>query len=278
MTTQNLISRDFHGATIRQRSDGYLNATDMCQATNKRLNDYKRLKSTKEYIKALSSDTGIPASNIIKGVKGIQKGKTAQDQGTWIHPNASIHLAIWCSPDFAVLVTKWVFELLTEGSVSLNPEQSKQKIVQLVQAKSKELDNQRIIGNAKRIALNDFIKEHSGYDVLELLGIESQVAEVQQALLNPTKIAERVSLKNAIAVNKELIALGLQTKHYDNKKHVYYELTEKGLKYGQYQDTKIRKASKTIRGIKWYDSVLKFFQLVLTPTIKPLPQPNFQLF
>ncbi len=62
--------------------------------------------------------------------------------------------------------------------------------------------------------------------------MESQVAEIQQALLNPTKITKRVSLKSAIAVNKKLIALGLQTKHYDSNKHVYYELTEKGLKYG----------------------------------------------
>ena len=174
-------------------------------------------------------------------------------------------------------MTKWVFELLTKGSVALNPEQSKQKVVLLVQAKSKELDNQKITGNAKRIALNDFIKEHSGYDVLELLGIESQVAEVQQALLNPTKIAERVSLKSAIAVNKELVTLGLQTKHYD-KKNVYYELTEKDLKYGQYQDSKIRKVSKTIRAIKWYDSVLKLFQLVLIPAVKSLPQPTLKLF
>ncbi|RKZ37160.1 MAG: hypothetical protein DRQ49_11200 [Gammaproteobacteria bacterium] len=64
MTNQQLISRDFHGATIRQRSDGYLNSTDMCQSTGKRLNDYRRLKSTQEYIVALSSDAGIPASNI----------------------------------------------------------------------------------------------------------------------------------------------------------------------------------------------------------------------
>ena len=28
----------------------------------------------------------------------------------------------------------------------------------------------------------------------------------------------------------------LQTKHYDSKKNIYYELTKKGLKYGQYQD------------------------------------------
>jgi hypothetical protein len=99
MTTQLMISRDFHGATIRQRSsDGYLNATDMCQSTGKRLNDYRRLKSTQEYIVALSSDAGIPASNIIQVVKGVQKGKTAQDQGTWIHPYAS-SLKEQCSLD-----------------------------------------------------------------------------------------------------------------------------------------------------------------------------------
>ena len=80
--------------------------------------------------------------------------------------------------------------------------------------------------------------------------MESQVAEIQQALLNPTKITKRVSLKSAIAVNKELIALGLQTKHYDSNKHVYYELTEKGLKYSQYQDFAIGKTSR--RNIKWY--------------------------
>ena len=49
MATQ-LISRDFHGATIRQRSDGYLNATDMCQASGKLFTGYKRLKSTQAFI------------------------------------------------------------------------------------------------------------------------------------------------------------------------------------------------------------------------------------
>ncbi len=271
MTTQNLINRDFHGATIRQRSDGYLNATDMCKAVGKKFNDYKRLKSTQEYLEVFILKAGIPAIRIIEV-------KTGRYGSTWIHPKIAVHLAMWCSPEFAVLVTDWVFELLTTGTVSLNPEQSKQKAVLLVQAKFKELDNQKIVGNTKRIALNDFIREQFGYDTLTIFEMEFQVAEVQQALLNPTKIAERVSLKSAIAVNKELITLGLQTKHYDNKKNVYYELTEKGLKYGQYQDSKISKASKTIRGIKWYDSVLKLFQLVLIPAIKPLPQPNFQLF
>ncbi len=272
MTTQNLINRDFHGTTIHQRnSDGYFDATSMCKATGKHFKHYMENQSTTEFINVLSLKVGIPTFKIIE----IKLGRYG---GSWIHPKAAIHLAIWCSPEFAVLVSEWVYELLTEGSVSLNPEQSKQETVLLFQAKSKELSNQKVTGNAKRIALNDFIKEHSGYDVLELLGIESQVAEVQQALLNPTKIVKRVSLKSAIAVNKELIALGLQTKHYDTNKNVYYELTEKGLKYGQYQDTRISKTSKTIRGIKWYDSVLELFQPALIPPNKLTPQSNFQLF
>ncbi|MCK5876866.1 MAG: KilA-N domain-containing protein [Candidatus Marithrix sp.] len=125
MTTQNLISRDFHGITIRQRSDGYFDATSMCKATGKLFKDYCRLKSTQEYLDVFSLKGGIPLFKIIE----VKSGRYG---GSWIHPKASINLAQWCSPEFAVMVTDWVFELLTEGSVSLNPEQSKQKAAQLV--------------------------------------------------------------------------------------------------------------------------------------------------
>ena len=258
MTTQNLIIRDFHGTTIRQRSDGYLCATDMCQATGKRLNDYKRLKSTKEYIKALASDTGIPASQIIQVIKGVTKNRTAQEQGTWIHPYASIHLAIWCSPDFAVIVTKWVFELLTKGTVSLNPNKPHQEITTFAENQAKKLDNIGIIGNAKQISLNNSIKEKFDLDILKILNIKSQPAEIQQALLIPSIIAKQIGLKGARLINVKLIEFGLQTKHYDNKDHLYYQLTEKGLKYGQYQEFSTGKISR--RNIKWYESVLKLFQ------------------
>lgn len=31
-------------------------------------------------------------------------------QGTWVHPQVAINLGQWCSPKFAVAVSKWVFE------------------------------------------------------------------------------------------------------------------------------------------------------------------------
>ena len=263
MATQ-LISRDFHGARIRQRSDGYLNATDMCKANGKKFNDYCRLKSTQNFLVSLSNFTGLPIKSQVgnsrfdenKGLMEITHGGI--DAGTWIHSNLAIYLAIWCNSDFAVLVTDWVHELLTKGTVSLDP---RLEVIPFAQAKAEELDKLGVTGNAKQIALNNSIKQQFNCDILQLFGIESPVAEIQQALLIPTEIAKRVGLKNARPVNVKLIEFGLQTKHRDDKKRLYYELTEDGLKHGQYQDTGKKHNSGTpVRAIKWYDSVLQFFQ------------------
>jgi len=270
MTTQ-LISRDFHGATIRQRSDGYLDATAMCKATGKRLNNYIRNNTTKDFLIELSDFLSknpvalIGVSEQNQQLIQIVKGGTPESQGTWVHPYVSINLAQWCSPMFAVLVTNWVYELLTTGSVSLDPSL---EIAPFAQTKADELDKLGIVGNAKQIALNNSIKQQFGCDILAIFGIESPVAEIQQALLIPTEIAKRVGLKNARPVNVKLIEFGLQTKHRDHKNRLCYQLTEDGLKYGQYQDTSKKLNSGTpVRTIKWYESVLQFFQALPIPKV-----------
>ncbi|MGL5833123.1 MAG: KilA-N domain-containing protein, partial [Waterburya sp.] len=45
----------------------------------------------------------------------IQRGKPAHLQGTWGHPQVSINCGQWCSPKFAVLVSKWVFDWIITG-------------------------------------------------------------------------------------------------------------------------------------------------------------------
>ena len=88
MATQ-LISRDFHGATIRQRpGDGYLDATAMCKATGKLFKDYRRLKTTQEYLEVFSLKRSIPTSRIIE----IKPGRYG---GSWIHPEMLNHFTTW---------------------------------------------------------------------------------------------------------------------------------------------------------------------------------------
>ena len=106
----NIIVHKVNDLKIGQRrEDGYINLTTMAQANGKKLNDYSRLDATKAFIDELSMDTGIPVSKLIQ----IRKGKPAHIQGTWGHPQVAIHCGQWCSPKFAVLVSKWVFDWLT---------------------------------------------------------------------------------------------------------------------------------------------------------------------
>lgn len=109
-----LIPHKVENSLIEQRaSDGYINATAMCKAAGKLIADYIRLKTTKEFLEELSSDMGIPISELIQLVKGGNE----RLQGTWVHPDVAIHLAQWLSPRFSVLVAKWVREWLSGGKV-----------------------------------------------------------------------------------------------------------------------------------------------------------------
>ncbi len=105
-----VIQHEVRNELIDQRAvDGYINATAMCQAAGRRFNDYTRLDGTKAFIRALSTETGIPATELIQ----VVRGGNPDLQGTWVHPQVAIHLAQWLSPEFAVQVSKWVFEWLS---------------------------------------------------------------------------------------------------------------------------------------------------------------------
>lgn len=104
-----LIHRQVDNTLVEQRKvDGYINATAMCQAVGKLFADYRRNSSTVAFLEELSTDMGIPISQLIQSVKG-----GSEPQGTWVHPDLAIHLAQWLSPKFAVAVSRWVREWLS---------------------------------------------------------------------------------------------------------------------------------------------------------------------
>jgi hypothetical protein len=105
-----LIPHRVEKTLILQRAvDGYVNATAMCRAVGKQFNDYIRIGPTREFLAELSTETGIPVSQLIQSFKGGD----IRTQGSWVHPDVAINLGQWCSPKFAVAVAKWVREWLT---------------------------------------------------------------------------------------------------------------------------------------------------------------------
>lgn len=103
-----LIARRVENRVIRQRAiDGYINATDMCNAVQpkrKFFAHYYERQSTKAFLAELEADIGIPISELVQRVRGGHPER----QGTWVHPYVATDLATWCSPKFRVRVMKWV--------------------------------------------------------------------------------------------------------------------------------------------------------------------------
>jgi hypothetical protein len=73
-----------------RESDGYYNATLMCQQANKLYADYQRGKSALRYQDHLSNSIGIPRELLVKKTK-------LKKSGTWVHPALAADLHRWCS-------------------------------------------------------------------------------------------------------------------------------------------------------------------------------------
>lgn len=121
-----LIARTVENRVIQQRAtDGYINATAMCQAARKLFGHYFANKTAKDFLAELESDIGIPISELVQRVRGGRP----ELQGTWVHPYVAINLAQWCSPKFAVRVSKWVAEWLSGRVPSHIPDHVRRYVV-----------------------------------------------------------------------------------------------------------------------------------------------------
>lgn len=118
-------SRDWQGTPIQRRaSDGWVNATAMCQAGGREWFTYARSSRSQEYIAALAGSLGSPQNcgHPLAGspqnpatvvIQSITTGPN-EHRGTWIHPRLAVDLARWISPAFAVWMDGWFLESMQQ--------------------------------------------------------------------------------------------------------------------------------------------------------------------
>jgi hypothetical protein len=94
--------------THLRMSDGYINASELCQAAQKSLGNYFCRKRTHVYLNGLSECLRIPGEELVR---------KEHDGNTWVHLHVGMHLAAWCSPRLQVIVNS----LLTRYWSSLPP-------------------------------------------------------------------------------------------------------------------------------------------------------------
>jgi len=112
---------NYHGTAITFDFDGqtYVNATEMAKPFSKPVAGFLRLKSTQEFIDALSSDMQICTSQLLI----VRKGNFSDDmdQGTWMHELLALEFAGWLSPAFKIWCNKQIRAILTEGHTTRQP-------------------------------------------------------------------------------------------------------------------------------------------------------------
>lgn len=102
-------------AVWQRPSDGYINVTQICQASGKLFGHWKESDSAEQYLQAVSERIGIPIGSLVQSVTNGPRNK----RGTWAHPRIALRIAQWCSPEFAAQVDEWL-ELWIRGEIGLN--------------------------------------------------------------------------------------------------------------------------------------------------------------
>lgn len=141
-----------------------VSATEMAKPFGKLAGDWLRLKSTEEFVKALSGDMRIPISALIQVVKGGNA-----EQGTWLHEDVALEFARWLSPKFAIWCNRRIKELLTKGSTSIAQLSRKELALMVVQAEEEKgrlmIENkaqaEKIAEDAPKVEFHDMVTASS---------------------------------------------------------------------------------------------------------------------
>ena len=123
---QSLKLKDNYQLEYREE-DGYINITNLCKAGGKQFKHWNSIDKTKRFLEVLSMEVGIPTASIIKLGTGHKIGNTNISE-TWAHPQVAINIAQWISPEFDVLVSKWVYEIMLTGKVNIRDNKTTQEL------------------------------------------------------------------------------------------------------------------------------------------------------
>lgn len=192
---------NYNGQIIQRRGDGFVNLTQMCQANGKQINDFFRLKSTKEYLSALEEETGIPVNQL----QQVFQGSGSFGGGSWGHPLVALRLAQWISPKFAVWCDAHIFNLMVSGQTSLdiNPIEEMKLKIELARLEAQRSDTDLKIlqfrSTITRTCPEPLQQKILGYQVIEKVEYRDRVIANNQVInngetLNKTELCRRYDI------------------------------------------------------------------------------------
>jgi len=104
------------------RSNAYCDLNQIARPFGKRVKDWTRLKGTQELFQAFREDVAYGGAEpfVDRSLRSASTGQFVTGGGLYVHPDIAIQFAIWCSPAFALWVSRQIRHLMTYGEVNLN--------------------------------------------------------------------------------------------------------------------------------------------------------------
>lgn len=121
-------------SVIRRDSDGFINATDMCKQFGKRFAKINENHAWLQYLEAFKSKYyGLPEMGDLTYI--LRKGYINDLQGTYVDPRLINYIAIWASPQYAIIVGE-IMDKINEYSQATNQtfDETKDQLIAQLQA------------------------------------------------------------------------------------------------------------------------------------------------
>lgn len=120
----NIIPMNYDDRSFPFASDCWFNATVAAKHHGRKVTEWLRLPSTKEYMAELCQELGIEGFNFKGGIfpplVRIEKGRYG---GTWLHPELAVEFARWLSVKFARACDRHIKNLLLSKNFQLTEDQ-----------------------------------------------------------------------------------------------------------------------------------------------------------
>ncbi|PPK83937.1 KilA domain-containing protein [Neolewinella xylanilytica] len=151
-----LIAFEFSG------ENNLINATQMAQAfPSKKVNDFLRLKNTKEFVLALEARYGNSRNGSGREVLRVVQGGTPELQGTWMDELLAIKFAGWLNPEFEIWMYERIRELLLTGKTSIPGVIPQSNVIRGLRMIVAQLEQQEVFNTEIRNDV-DFIRDRVG--------------------------------------------------------------------------------------------------------------------
>jgi hypothetical protein len=158
------------------KSNGYINATKMCRDCNKHFKYWNENKQSKNLFYELSSHVGNSTSELSKSVSG---GKITKIRGTYVHPKLIIHIASWCSSEYALKVSDIVIEYHAKQALDEKEKMLKKKDDK-IDRMSNKIDKLLSENNLQTKKINKLVTENN-----------LQTKKIDRLLINNKKLVKK---------------------------------------------------------------------------------------